>query len=220
MLASTAEAGTVERVGWLVQAAGATLKEKKRPIKVVGRDGAVKKTIPHVEVIEGLLHHEGISGALEEGLRPETIRCAVCRCVVKVKPKGSIPSACRKHRKYKLCSSGCGAAVKLSARQPCRACRATPTTIVQASRPCSACGRPIPPEQKRRQCVGCTVRKCRGSTVAGASCGVCGARDPRVLRRVRLADGPAVLCANEAAILGRRAITLAELRAETEAKTP
>lgn len=51
--------------------------------------------------------------------------------------------------------------------------------------------------------------------MAGSSCGVCGARDPRVLRRVRLADGSAaVLCANEAAILGRRALTLTELRAE------
>ena len=56
------EAETVERVAHLVNAAGATLKEKRRPITVVARDGTVKKTIPHVEVIEGLLHHEGISG--------------------------------------------------------------------------------------------------------------------------------------------------------------
>jgi hypothetical protein len=43
---------------------------------------------------------------------------------------------------------------------------------------------------------------------------VCGIADARVLRRHRLKDGLVVLCANHAAIAGRRGMTLTELRGE------
>ncbi len=116
------EAETVERVDRLRTAAGATLKEKKRPIKVVAHDGTVKKVVPHVEVIEGLLHHEGITGELQAGIRPKTILCAVCKCVVEVpKSGGLVPRTCKPHRQRKLCPRGCGAHVKEAARC-CRAC--------------------------------------------------------------------------------------------------
>jgi hypothetical protein len=45
-------------------------------------------------------------------------------------------------------------------------------------------------------------------------CAVCGIADVRVLRRHRLRDGFVVLCANHAAIAGRRSLTLTELRGE------
>jgi hypothetical protein len=45
-------------------------------------------------------------------------------------------------------------------------------------------------------------------------CSVCGIADVRVLRRHRLRDGLVVLCANHAAIAGRRSIGLTELRGE------
>ena len=114
------EAETVERVGHLVTAAGATLKDKRRPIKVIGRDGAVKKTIPHVEVIEGLLHHGGIAGALGSGVRPTIVLCEVCRCVVNVGRKG-IPTRCKKHTRRKLCPMGCGKVVQRRS-SGCRRC--------------------------------------------------------------------------------------------------
>jgi hypothetical protein len=43
---------------------------------------------------------------------------------------------------------------------------------------------------------------------------VCGIADARVLRRHKLKDGLVVLCANHAAIAGRREVTLTELRGE------
>jgi hypothetical protein len=45
-------------------------------------------------------------------------------------------------------------------------------------------------------------------------CSVCGINDVRVLRRHKLRDGFVVLCANHAAIAGRRSMTLTELRGE------
>lgn len=45
-------------------------------------------------------------------------------------------------------------------------------------------------------------------------CAVCSIADLRVLRRHKLRDGFVVLCANHAAIAGRRALTLTELRGE------
>jgi hypothetical protein len=48
-------------------------------------------------------------------------------------------------------------------------------------------------------------------------CACCGrAGDPRALVRKRLADGMHTLCGNDAAIAGRRSVTLAELRAELQ----
>lgn len=46
----------------------------------------------------------------------------------------------------------------------------------------------------------------------GACCEACGCADGRVLKRHRLGT----LCANCATIVGRRAVTLDELRAEVE----
>jgi hypothetical protein len=43
---------------------------------------------------------------------------------------------------------------------------------------------------------------------------VCGIADLRVLRRHKLRDGFVVLCANHAAIAGRRSLTLTDLCAE------
>lgn len=56
-------------------------------------------------------------------------------------------------------------------------------------------------------CSGCRVRKHRGSAVAGGCCQApeCYIAHPRVLRRVRFRDGATVvLCANHAALAGRR----------------
>jgi len=57
-----------------------------------------------------------------------------------------------------------------------------------------------------RKCVARRLRKCRGTTVEGAACRVCGIADSRVLRRHRFPDlpDPAILCANHAAIAGRK----------------
>jgi hypothetical protein len=125
------EAETVERVERLTTAAGATTKEKKRPIKVVGRDGAVKKVVPHAEVIEGLLHHEGISGALEHGLRPKTVLCMYCRKVVEVK-SGNMPKTCAAHRELKPCPRGCGGVCR-HVSECCRRCK-TPEQRSEVSR--------------------------------------------------------------------------------------
>jgi len=78
--------------------------------------------------------------------------------------------------------------------------------------PCSTCGRPTT-EPRRGLCMGCRLRVLRGHVASGC-CSVCGTTDARVLRRHRLADGLATLCANDAAIAGRRPLTVAELRAE------
>jgi hypothetical protein len=55
------------------------------------------------------------------------------------------------------------------------------------------------------------VRKCRGHFPEGP-CGVCGTSDLRVLVRHRLGS----LCANHAAVAGRREIGIDELRRECE----
>jgi hypothetical protein len=85
---------------------------------------------------------------------------------------------------------------------------------------CASCGKPAP-KPKKGLCHGCYLRGHRGHTI-GADCMVCGNRDLRVLRRHKVAQGPdeprvfmfVVLCANDAAIAGRRLLTLDELRAE------
>lgn len=68
-----------------------------------------------------------------------------------------------------------------------------------------------------KHCPGCRVRKCRRSGVAGGACRVpgCAVTHPRMLRRQRFADATAaVLCANHAALVGRRTITLDAFLAE------
>jgi hypothetical protein len=80
-------------------------------------------------------------------------------------------------------------------------------------RTCRVCGRPVDPSEKRHVHQACAIRLSRG-TLLGPSCAACNTTDPRVLRLVRLADGKVTLCANHAAIAGRRPITIDALRAE------
>lgn len=65
-------------------------------------------------------------------------------------------------------------------------------------------------------CTGCRVRKHRGSVVAGEQCQApgCGIAHPRVLRRVRFGDATLVLCANHAALAGRRGLDASEFLGE------
>jgi hypothetical protein len=79
---------------------------------------------------------------------------------------------------------------------------------------CGTCGRPYAKSKGRsRECVACYLRRTRGHEVSGP-CAVCGLSDRRVLRRHVLTDGPVTLCANDAAIAGRRALSLEELELE------
>lgn len=77
---------------------------------------------------------------------------------------------------------------------------------------CVSCGRPTD-RPRRGRCPACYRRAQRGHAVA-KPCAVCGIADLRVLRRHKLRDGFVVLCANHAAIAGRRSLTLTELRGE------
>jgi hypothetical protein len=64
-------------------------------------------------------------------------------------------------------------------------------------------------------CTRCRVRRSRGAAFApGARCAVCATSDVRVLSLRTLREGPRVLCANCAAVLGRRAMSIAALRTE------
>jgi hypothetical protein len=67
-----------------------------------------------------------------------------------------------------------------------------------------------------RRCPACRVRKCRGSIIDGETCGVpsCGIAHPRVLRWHRFTDETVALCANHAALAGRRPIEWQAFQAE------
>ena len=124
------EAETVRRVVQLVATAKSG-KEKKRPIKVVDSSGAVKKVVPHIEVIDALLHHEGVSN--EGAQRPTAIACEVCSAVVRVSPVGTVPTRCKKHP---------------------RSMDAT-----RAPRPCSECGAAyVTGRSKTGKCHGCLTK--------------------------------------------------------------
>lgn len=73
---------------------------------------------------------------------------------------------------------------------------------------CERCSRPTT-APRAGLCPGCAVRKCRGHLPEGP-CGVCGMSDVRVLVRHRLGT----LCANHAAVAGRREMAIEELRRE------
>lgn len=64
--------------------------------------------------------------------------------------------------------------------------------------------------------IACRLRKLRGTELR-EPCRVCGVADRRVLRRQAFRDGPLVLCANHAAIAGRRRLSCAEFLEEMEA---
>ena len=71
---------------------------------------------------------------------------------------------------------------------------------------CEVCT--IVPVTSGRVCTGCRVRKCRGGVVEGLACRICGITLARVLRLQRFVDEPEVpLCANHAALAGRRPLT-------------
>jgi hypothetical protein len=82
----------------------------------------------------------------------------------------------------------------------------------KVERPCVGCARPTT-HPRKGLCFACYQRARRGH-VTQSECAVCGTRDRRVLRRHKLASGLETLCANDAAIAGRRVLTLAALRAE------
>lgn len=80
---------------------------------------------------------------------------------------------------------------------------------------CERCSRQSP-QLRRKMCCACYLREHRGHTVDG-DCAVCGVSDVRMLRRHRLGeDGEEMvsLCANHAAVAGRRKMTLRQLIAE------
>lgn len=86
--------------------------------------------------------------------------------------------------------------------------------------PCRTCSRPTL-EPRRGECFACYQRGRRGHVPEGV-CVVCGATDRRMLRRTLLLQplGDArheTLCANHAAVVGRRTLSLEELRAELSA---
>jgi len=80
---------------------------------------------------------------------------------------------------------------------------------------CVECTKPTD-EPRRGLCIACYLRQRRGSAfTVDACCQVCRTADKRVLRWHRLAGGAlVVLCANHAAIAGRRELPIEELRAE------
>ena len=84
--------------------------------------------------------------------------------------------------------------------------------MAPAPKTCAACGRPTT-TPRFGLCFGCYQRARRGHTIEG-SCAVCGLADKRMVRRHKLADGWTVLCANHAAVAGRRPLKLEQLQAE------
>lgn len=82
---------------------------------------------------------------------------------------------------------------------------------------CSKCRTPTN-EPRRGLCPKCYQAAYNGRE-KGDACAACTHADPRALvrRRVAGASTPATLCGNCAAILGRRRVTLDELRAELRA---
>lgn len=71
--------------------------------------------------------------------------------------------------------------------------------------PCEVCR--LVPVQSGTVCAGCRVRKCRGTTIAGNECAICGVDNPRVLRWHRFTDRMVALCANHSALVGRTRIS-------------
>lgn len=66
------------------------------------------------------------------------------------------------------------------------------------------------------RCVKCRVQKCRGIDVEGLACRIstCGIALARVLKLVRFGDELVPLCANHAALAGKRPLTWQQFEAE------
>jgi hypothetical protein len=79
---------------------------------------------------------------------------------------------------------------------------------------CEVCT--VVPVTSGKVCTGCRVRKCRGADVDGRACAVpsCRIALARVLRLIPFGDELVPLCANHAALAGRRGLTLDEFLAE------
>lgn len=80
-------------------------------------------------------------------------------------------------------------------------------------RPCTGCGVPL---AKGRTCIKCRVQKHRGVEVDGLACriGTCGIALARVLKLVRFSDELVPLCANHAALAGKRGLSWQQFEAE------
>jgi hypothetical protein len=81
--------------------------------------------------------------------------------------------------------------------------------------PCQGCSLVL--VQSGRKCAACRTRKCRGATIDGEACGICGLRLPRLLRWHRFTDATVALCANHDALAGRRPISWDAYRAQAGA---
>src|SRR5262245_35987460 len=81
-------------------------------------------------------------------------------------------------------------------------------------RPCGGCGVPT----KGGRCIKCRVQKSRGLEVDGLACriGSCGIALARVLKLVRFGDDLVPLCANHAALAGKRGLSWQQFEAEAE----
>lgn len=78
--------------------------------------------------------------------------------------------------------------------------------------PCSVCSRRTT-EPRLGLCLACYLRHYRGG-LRGSACDCCSAGDPRVLVRRTIFGDVHTLCANCAAVLGRRRLSLLALREE------
>ncbi len=78
--------------------------------------------------------------------------------------------------------------------------------------PCGRCRRPTT-EPRKDLCPGCYLDDWHGREIAGA-CDACGKADVRVLGRRRIGGIAHTLCGDCDRILGRRRLTLDELRLE------
>jgi hypothetical protein len=117
------KAKDVERFELLAKATVKVPTAPTRKIYVDKRDGSIGE-ITARDIADKLLEREAIAGAVADGVRPKSILCAVCRCVVAVKKKGLVPSFCAEHRDKTTCPR-CSAPMSKGAVGSCQKCRST-----------------------------------------------------------------------------------------------
>ncbi len=98
-----------------------SMRVEPRKIALVGKDGKVTGYTTHVVVAKKLLEAEKIAIEVLPGVRPKEIICVFCGVFVKVKRKGTIPSACKKCEKYAHCDT-CGGSKSLRSVRQCGTC--------------------------------------------------------------------------------------------------